>query len=775
MAHHQRTSHDRLPASQGLSSSHALNGSANMPSTGDDDLVSEVDEPPDGCFRFAKRITPSSQISNNCDGYISAVSPYRNESLLTQALLSSPEMHPMSDAEAPVLTSDGGLTSPARTTTPSPPLPTLNSTGFATLFSKLSKGISISKNESTPDTVQIPQKTSIDNPGESKVEEGLGRRRCISFACGRQAAVQKELDSAAHGQDHKEAPQESADPPKRKYMLKFACPMKPTRTETPSVEPTQKTPDRSEDNSTLIKSQVVESIPASTAREHRDSNATVKHSPAKDGKLEPLVAPPPRKPQVFNRVDYQQSEATRFHEFAGSFNAEDEWINEQTAYRQKITINDTLRKENAIRKLAEEAEEEALDEEDEAEMDDDEEGAEFDDDDAGEEGDEGSDDGNETDDEDGFAESDDESDGDSEYQFWTPGVTTAATSTDQLEHIRPLTHRVDSKSSVESIINTKQQDPTRGRKASRAHKSPRMRPGTPDLPDSSDFVVGTIDEDRPLENAYMSCLEERRRSKHHLIPQDIDPSFPTSEPEPENDDDDEGNATQTDHEPDWVMGRPDSSDDEHSAVRRQSSSSTKTTKSPMPSPKRIQLSPSPPRRTVVHRSPPPHRLFGQATHRLRSPPPTHRKLTSPPSSRRPSLTGSPHKKFDGISMPHLAQRPNLTHTASLPRTPNPFWNQHRSSRFHNLDTPSAGTSPTTVGLSRTVIHSRGPIDIVQGLETKRQRRKDKFWRQHCRHAGKEKERRCQPGKGAQRMRELGLEMADRCRGYGQREQLVLSV
>ena len=156
--------------------------------------------------------------------------------------------------------------------------------------------------------------------------------------------------------------------------------MKSTRTATANVQPRQKSLSPPEKNSTLTKPQVVESIPASATREHRDSNATIKNSPAKDVSLEPVVAPRPRKAQVFNRVDFQKSEATRFHEFAGSFNAEDEWINEQTAYRQKITVNDTLRKENAIRKLAEEAEEEALDEEDEAEIDDDE-GAELDDDD----------------------------------------------------------------------------------------------------------------------------------------------------------------------------------------------------------------------------------------------------------------------------------------------------------------------------------------------------------------------------------------------------------
>lgn len=223
----------------------------------------------------------------------------------------------------------------------------------------------------------------------------------------------------------------------------------------------------------------------------------------------------------------------------------------------------------------------------------------------------------------------------------------------------------------------------------------------------------------------------------------------------------------------WLTGRPKTSEEVESLPTRWGPSSTKATNSPIPSPKPLHS--PPPKRATVHRSPPPRRLFGRQTQRLRSPPPMHRKLTSPPSSRRPSVSGSPPKKSHGIDMPHLAQRPNLTHTNSLPRTPNPFWLQHRRSHFHDPDTPLAGISPKAAGQSRGEVHSRGPIDIVQGLETKRQRRKDKFWHQHCRTAGKDKGRRCQPGKGAERMKELGLEMADRLRGYGQKAQLVLSV
>jgi hypothetical protein len=46
------------------------------------------------------------------------------------------------------------------------------------------------------------------------------------------------------------------------------------------------------------------------------------------------------------------------------------------------------------------------------------------------------------------------------------------------------------------------------------------------IPDSSDFVCGTFDEDRPIEIAYYSALEEHARYNHKPCPQDIDPSFP---------------------------------------------------------------------------------------------------------------------------------------------------------------------------------------------------------------------------------------------------------
>lgn len=761
---------NKVPA-QGLLTAKVVS-STNMSSTGDDDLPSEVDEPPDEPIDFTKLVSPRLQSFASDSGHESATPQYlipdRKESLLTQALLSSPELNPSSDAEAPVLTSDGGLTSPARTTTPSPPLPIYPKADLTSSNPEAKHDPSFDK--ITQRDIHTAQSTEDKRPEESSVEAGLGRKRCISFACGRQSTSQKSNELPLHSQDNTKPPAKASDPPKRPCMLRFACPMRPSRTESDKFQsrPKSTSPPNSSESS-IAKDSGEKSEPGDQA--HRDSINTSKENSSQNASIKSDV-PQPWKGKIFNRRDFQNSEATRFHEFAGPFIAEDEWTNEQTVHRKKITINDTLRKENAIRKLAQEAEEEALDEEDEGEIaeediEDESDDGEFSEDDT----EHISDDGNESDDEEGFAESDDESDGNSDYHFWTPGLTTAATSTDHLEHIRPVVHRVASNSSIESMIHVTNEDALR--QSSKAlSRSQQLRTSTPDLPDSSDFVVGTIDEDRPLEEAYLSCLEQRRRSKHKILPQDIDPSFPTSDSEVDKEDREEESITHLDNDTERARGRREDLESAAAGCRTKHISSAKAKRSLTPSP--ISLLSPPPRRKVVHQSPPPRRLFGQPTHRLRSPPPLRRKLTSPPSSRRPSFSSSPSSKVREIHMPHLAQRPNLTHTTSLPKTPNPFWGQHRRSRLHDAETPSAGTSPRTVREPRAEVHSRGPIDIVQGLEAKRQRRKEKYWRQHCRASGKEKVR-CRPGKGAERMRELGLEMAERCRGYGQKAHLVLSV
>ncbi|KAG4219839.1 hypothetical protein PC116_g31682, partial [Phytophthora cactorum] len=74
-------------------------------------------------------------------------------------------------------------------------------------------------------------------------------------------------------------------------------------------------------------------------------------------------------------------------------------------------------------------------------------------------------------------------------------------------------------------------------------------------------------------------------------------------------------------------------------------------------------------------------------------------------------------------------------------------------------------------------HVRGAIDIVKGLEHKRQRRKEKFKEKYCqKHCNKARkgqvvEKKPQPGQGAERMREIGLLMA----GKLGPDQFVLSI
>ncbi|MCJ1297952.1 hypothetical protein MMC08_000741 [Hypocenomyce scalaris] len=803
MAHHQERHHDRMHAQQGLSFLTGTGLPSDIPLTGEDDLVVEADEPPDTQIRFSRRPTPYTRAPAIDDGYITSPTspPNQKKSLLTHALLASPDLMSATRSELPALsipargtsvisnhsnvsadstaelTSDGGLTSPTRTATPSPPLPSANLTTLGLLTPKvLTKAHVASSFVAKDDALSQPEPT-ITGAQETTVEAGLGRKRCITFACGRQPILQDKSDRNTHANVAESETQKPADQPKRPSALRFACPNRPSEAAPNTIDKDHK-PSHRRGSSPILPTTDIQPVETPNHRQHRDSASTVKQSPAKST-AENLALRGPRTSPVFDQRDLEGSAATRFHEFASSIDESDEWMLEQTAHRSRLTVNDTLRKENAIRQLGEEAEAEALEEEEaeeEAELEQD--GDDLD----------ASDGGNETDDEDGFADSDDESDGGSEYQFWTTGVTTAATSTDHLDHFRPTSQRTPSESSIESIIRADQwkadkgEIVPRGRRTSRAQKPGKMRPTTPDLPDSTDFVCGTLDEDRPLEAAYLSCLEQRRRSKHKTIPQDIDPSFPTSDPEEKEDDDHDAPAEESDEHV-WIAGQPDNSDDERPRSRMNGPSRINH-KSPPPSPARLRSppppkrgvvppprlrSPPPPKRCMNNRSPPPRDLFCQSPRRRRSPPLHLRILKSPPPTRRDSLAVSPRQYKSGIDVPCLAQRPDLTHTKSLPRTPNPFWVHQREARQIASDAASTGNSPITE------LHNRGPIDIAKGLENRRQRRKEKFWRQHCRNAGKDKERRCQPGKGAERMRELGLEIAGKGKGHGQKAQLVLSI
>ncbi|KAL8874611.1 MAG: hypothetical protein Q9174_000074 [Haloplaca sp. 1 TL-2023] len=740
-------------------------------SVNEDDTLAELDEPPES-LNLCSRPLPTAPFNRSAMLKrevmpSSSTAHCRNKSLLTQALLVSPVSTPGSDAEAPMLTSDGGLTSPARTNSPSPPLPATQPNGLAGIATPEYTYTNLSVQQRDIPPLAPAERT--DSTPTTDLETGLGRKRCIKFACGRQAPSNVE-----HSQPTKvtETKIETAkNSTKRPCMLRFVCPTKPasgctrdrpSSTDLSSNDMAEGLPSARKPSASIVRSEATEQCPITLSA----NKAAIQQGGMATGTDRPC------KPCIFNPVDLEGSEATRFHEFAGPHDGEDEWVHEQTAYRRKVTVNDTLQKENAIRKLGEEAEEEAREEEDAA----DEAGEYHDLDDATHElssDDNISDGGNETDDEEGFAESDDESAMGSDYQFWTPGLTTAATSADHLEHPRLSTHRAASTSSVESMINVKD-TPTNTIASPRPiREDSRMRlvkpsPVIPDLPDSTDFVCGTLDEDRPLEAAYMSCLEERRRCKRRVIPQDIDPSFPTSDLETEKDGNDKTVPRHASDEAQWMMGKLDHSEREHSPPQRKPLS-RRNTKSPMPSPQRMR-SPPPPKRNMVHRSPPPRGLAqpsSEGSSSISCSEDESEGVVQPRAEKSSTGLCPRPAKPQRINMCHVQQRPQLTHTTSLPRTPNPFWapNHHWS---HAL---SAVVSPESKVME---VRSRGPIDIVTGLETKRQRRKEKFWRQHCRNGAKDKDRRCQPGQGAERMRELGLEMAGKNRGYVPQAQLMLS-
>lgn len=739
-----------------------------VPRTDDEESVTDLDEPPDENICFA-RLNSNNPAKPSIGRYNKAPTLHQRgtSSLLTQALLTNSELFHSSDTEFSLLTANGGLSSSAHPISPDPP-PTHPTA--ATEQSPIVGTQTCKETVSNKPTIKLlaqPEECR-DKPAEKAVEAGLGRRRCITFACGRQAAsISTRITSPAETGGDISKPIFAS---KRPRQLRFACPMKPSPRAVGIIESDKM---HSDTLQTPNLSLYQHNMPHSYSGRHQHPGPSSANERSANGNtsVDLQSIRNRQKPPVSNRMKLELSEATRFHEFAGLFDVDDEWINQPMASRQKITVNDTLRKENDIRRLAEEADDESLEDYGDHDAESLNNLDKLDDVNDFESDDEASDGGNESDNEKGFAGSDDDSDQGPQYEFWTPGVTTAATSLDYMEHIRPISQRFASDSSLDSLIKPHEKTAgykfsnKRSRDSQRNRKSPKMRPGTPDLPDSTDFVCGTLDEDRPLEAAYLSCLEERRRSKHKLIPQDIDPSFPTSDLEADEDEADDKGLLSDEHT--WVVGHPDNSDEEFSK-RKSKDDSRKLGRSPMPSPKRAR-SPAP-RRGIIHRSLPPRKLFGQSPGDVRSTSEFHQKLHSPPSTRRTSFCKSPRQQFHGIAVSHLAQRPHPTHTTSLPRTPNPFWRQHREDRNNDSDATSTAASPTKADL-----HGRGPIEIVRGLESRRQRRKEKLWRQHCRYAGKEKERKCQPGRGAERMRELGLEMANKAREYGHKGDLILSV
>lgn len=798
-----------------------------------EDMLAEVEEPPDshgeGYFWARTQGFETSPARYTKQMPLNS----RRESLLTRQLHSETEhAEDESHEHAPLrglsmvsnwsnnsttstaeLTSDDGrsVTSPAT----SPPLPPTH----------VRNGLPITDKPLTgePRIVGLDNIANKDTANDKGMEKVLAKRRCISFACGNKETAQEPTPPPSA------EPEKAASPPKRKCMIKFACPSR-AASDTPVETKSAKRPVSPPPPQRHV------TYPSKSEKAHRGSDSTVTHISPRNARKSPSsstshsvttkATPPTIQRKLSNDSDDSGGEGTRFHEFANSDEEPDQWVQESTCHRNRLTVNDTLKKENVIRKLGQEVDDEVLEEDDEddldedaaADLDEDEDEVDEDEDDENDEddavgGDDADDDivsdaGFRTDDEEGFAASDDES-GDSDYEWWTPaaGRSTAATSTDHLDHLASTTathiraDRVESGSSISSAgsghISPRS---SRRHRRLRGHtvtqSMPIERPPTPDLPDSTDFVCGTLDEDRPSEQAYISHMKEVEAAKHKVMPQDIDPTFPTSDPEMDEEDDEDLDDQASESE---VQVHGELEELHGPARRRRSPPSRRVSNARSPPPPARRKSPAPvrhrspappprhrspaprakspapaPRRSIC-RSPPPakrgnvrspapvRKLFGQSPKRARSPAPGATRMTSPPNTRR----ASPTAHTSALAMPAggLGARPaNLTRTASLPRA-----GGFQISRMARMLADEDEDADNDDGAPK----KRGAIDIVKGLEKKRLRRKEKL---HAKAMAKaaakgEKAYKVKPGKGCERMREVGLEL-QRYKGKGEH---ILSV
>ena len=454
--------HKRNQITQGLDYLTIHPTSHNIPASADDEMVADLDEPPDHRLP-ARQVIP--------EFHRSAIRPQKDhpESLLTKALQSptteafEPNIHVATEmprrrstlsnasvASTADLTSDEGITSPARTNTPSPPIPKTTYMSFAPyVLGRKSAEVAappmVQQDPKESVVAQLPATVAASKPDPAV--EALVKKRCITFACGGQRPKVSEQTAPKPKPPIAEALEIKLekDVPK-KCTIKFACPgpkaseksrldkevthVVVAKTSTPPKEVLHRHNSRSPSVTRKHRS-----TPPTYIKTHRDSTSTVRRA------SQSPVAVRIRKPSylAIDEDTLRSSEATRFHEFASDEAQEDDWIRKDTSEtREKLTINDTLKKENAIRQLGKEVEEEALQDEEDEEDNVEDSGEESDvenEDDEGEEGnvdeDDGQDDetidglegdasdGNETDNEAGFAESDDESDAIGDYQFWT--------------------------------------------------------------------------------------------------------------------------------------------------------------------------------------------------------------------------------------------------------------------------------------------------------------------------------------------------------------------
>ncbi|KAK7204545.1 hypothetical protein BZA70DRAFT_281098 [Myxozyma melibiosi] len=240
------------------------------------------------------------------------------------------------------------------------------------------------------------------------------------------------------------------------------------------------------------------------------------------------------------------------------------------------------------------------------------------------------------------------------------------------------------------------------------HRERIQRPATPPanmIPDSSDFVCGTFDEDRPIEVAYFSALDERHREAHELCPQDIDPSFP--EEMDENDDDDDDDDDDEDAAETAGKTKPNAGATAAYAAVAAAAAAAAASRRAMTTSNTESDAPGERRRC---RSPPPaSRRSMQVRH--------HRWET------KEAVAGGKAASF-----------------------------QHPRGHAMKAAAARAKNSNTGNNSNSQKKKVRGAIDIVKGLERKNNRRRDSRKHHHHHHRHHD----VAPGEGVEKMRQLGL-------------------
>ncbi|KAK6503497.1 hypothetical protein TWF481_008514 [Arthrobotrys musiformis] len=645
-------------------------------STLDEEVAAEADEPSDNCS--CSLSTGKLQFQENMykKQIINTGRPHKVDSLLTRAIISDSEPHSADNAAPSSIYSRVAFRVPRRGMSTTSTISSASMPSTADLTSDAGDDSSSSELSSPSprnapvfvlpirDTVAIKthsddelHKSATQAADPNEVTVALGRKRCITFACPTPVSRQNVDKPKAVEEDQQ-------TPVVRRTTLKFACNVKdeckaPKRATSPPPPPSK----------FAHRSPVISATHLHPNAHHRrDSGATVvdEHHKAIPCKASPLVS----------SVSSLGSSIPRFYEFASSVDESvQSWMNAPQFPARLLKVDCLLEKEKQIRKLSQEVEDdENNDDEDEEDAEDNDDNVEFEDDDE---------------EDDGYKE-DEEDDDDSDYDIWSDSDDNDNHSDDDEDAIagsdieedafvprigtaipdrkadRPSCCRNSSDSSFASVHDHKSGLCSFQRE--RRTRIRPIRPSTPELPDSTDFVPGTFDEDKVLEDFYLSCMEDRKSMNKVVRPQDIDPSFPEG-----GDDDDEEGEEEEDERP----------------VRRRRGSN------------------------VSVRSPTPNR-------RLRSPPPMSRRgsRAMSPGKRRPSFTAKsppPQGRTGRLRFDLQANRASLARSTSLPR------HGLCSRRKHCLSSTSPKPSKAITFRKRCV------LDIVKGLESKRMRRRENVY------------------------------------------------